>query len=409
MAKKLATTLIALAAVIAAFAYFLSSNNPAPFSNCTPSDNPEPSDPSEGMAAAIMCKRYLVASLLPNGRFEYINNAASVSDDRYNMLRHAGAIYSLAMYCDVHYERSVVETMKKASAFLLRQVEPIPNHEDMLAVWSDKQIEGGVDPKTAKLGGAGLALVALTGLERHAPNSVPLDTMRRIARFIVWMQEPDGSFISKYIPVAVGKDRYWKSLYYPGEAALGLAMLYKIDPDPDWLSAAIKAMEYLSVSRKGLSVVEADHWALLATAEILRIGGENCPREMLLAHAFQVANSIMLERPVFPKESKLYGCFSPEGRTTPTATRLEGLLAAKSYLTGKGEEFDTRLDEMIRSGIAFLVRSQFKTGKYAGGIPAAVIDSTTKLNEAKANEIRVDFVQHALSAFLMYKAQYETK
>ncbi len=84
------------------------------------------------------------------------------------------------------------------------------------------------------------------------------------------MQKNDGSFYSKYIPEKGGRDDSWTSLYYPGEAALGLLMLYEKDPSPEWLQGAADAMSYLSRIRYNKIIVEADHWALIATAKLLK-------------------------------------------------------------------------------------------------------------------------------------------
>ena len=65
------------------------------------------------------------------------------------------------------------------------------------------------------------------------------------------MQKEDGSFYSKFYPHHGGKNDQWTSLYYPGEAALGLLMLYEKDPDPLWLQTAANAIAYLARLRAG--------------------------------------------------------------------------------------------------------------------------------------------------------------
>ena len=56
------------------------------------------------------------------------------------------------------------------------------------------------------------------------------------------MQKEDGTFYSKYIPAEGGRSVRWTSLYYPGEAALGLLMLYEKDPSAAWIQAAANAI-----------------------------------------------------------------------------------------------------------------------------------------------------------------------
>ena len=71
-------------------------------------------------------------------------------------------------------------------------------------------------------------------------------------------------------------------------------------------------------------------------------------------------------------------------------------------------EFHNRINIAISWGIEFLLRAQVKSGRYKGAIPRspARIQSTdpraVRFN-TKATEVRIDYVQHALSAFIGYK------
>ena len=68
-------------------------------------------------------------------------------------------------------------------------------------------------------------------MDQARPGTVPISQLQALGRFIIFLQKADGSFYSKY--GANGKPvEDWQSLYYPGEAALGLIALYEIDPSP---------------------------------------------------------------------------------------------------------------------------------------------------------------------------------
>ena len=142
-------------------------------------------------------------------------------------------------------------------------------HDELLAIWSKPEINHGNSPVQAKLGATGLGLVALLSVEKIQPGETPLEDLRRLGQFLIFMQKEDGGFHSKYIPSQNGRTDKWTSLYYPGEAALGLVMLYEKDPDAKWLEAAAKAIGYLAKQRAGRRRVEADHWALIATSKLL--------------------------------------------------------------------------------------------------------------------------------------------
>jgi len=111
-----------------------------------------------------------------------------------------------------------------------------------------------------------------------------------------------------------------------------------------------------------------------------------------------------------PADPNLEGAFDSQGRTAPTATCLEGLLAALEFLPTRPQANESQIklrgqiDSAVEKGIAFLMRAQIKSGPYAGGMPAAIAPSKTAVRPARgASEVRIDFVQHALCAWLRYE------
>ena len=350
---------------------------------------------------------YLVSQQQDDGAFVYrVNtNPAVQLKPKYNWLRHAGTLYALADAYR-HDSRPVIsEALGRGIAYLRQTaIAPVGNWPGTLAVWSDPTRTGSNKPLTAKLGGAGLALASMALAHKIDPKLASLEDMQGLARFILKMQKPDGSFYSKYIPSKGGPDDSWTSLYYPGEAALGLALLFAIDPNPDWRTGSVEALSSLARSRAKRSRVPADHWALIATGAVW--SDLSVPeRQLLRAHAEKVVSSILAEQ-IGPGEF-MAGGFARDGRTTPTSTRLEGLLAAEALFR---DEADFHLDIMVAldAGIGFLLDAQLKEGPFAGGVPRAVAPLPEgsrgyKGFNRRQTEIRIDYVQHALSAFVGYR------
>jgi hypothetical protein len=302
--------------------------------------------------------------------------------------------------------------MVRAARYLLDTVvRPIEERDDVLAVWSLPEVVKSNQPAKVKLGGVGLGLIALLSAEAVAPGTVPLDTLRKLGRFALYMQKEDGSFYSRYRPEVGGRDDSWTSLYYPGETALGLIMLYEKDPDTDWLQGAANAMAYLSRIREGREIVEADHWAILATARLMALY-DKCeqpvPAAALLHHVAQICESILAEKPDVPANHVLYGCLRRDGSTCPTATRLEGMLAALTVLPEEEyADLRGRVRRASEQGIVFLMRSQIRSGEYRGGVPVQIFrGSISDPEEAAALEVRIDYVQHALSAMIQYDEMF---
>jgi hypothetical protein len=233
-----------------------------------------------------------------------------------------------------------------------------------------------------------------------------------MGQFLLYMQKNDGSFYSKYIPEKGGRDDSWTSLYYPGEAALGLLMLYEMDPSHKWLQAGADSIAYLTKKRAGADQVEADHWALLATARLLPLY-DRCqqpiPRQAVVNHAVQICESMLKGKPAIYDSWLRKGSFTADGRTTPTAIRLEGLLGALGFLPEERSYLRRQIIFAIREGMQFLLRSQIQSGKHSGGIPRAIQKlprdhpQFIKSFNRRAGEVRIDYVQHALSAMLEYE------
>jgi len=357
---------------------------------------------------------YLVRQALPDGRFRYrvhLDPQARQAE-RYNILRHAGTIHSLAQYYARTPSPEVLETMRRAAQFLRECcVGPLADDARLLAVWSLPAINGGSGPRQAKLGGAGLGLVALAGLERITPGFTPLDDLRRLGEFILFMQKADGSFYSKYYPDRLEGSRRsdeWTSLYYPGEAALGLVMLHELDPRPQWLLAAGRALEHLARQATANPDLLPSQWDLLAIERLLplleRSFGIGADREALLGYARRAAEMTLAAQQPLAEDPLLGGIYTDDGRCCPSATRIEGLLAALALLPPTDLALRQRIRASLESGVGFLLRCQVAGGLHDGGVTRTVPGYARPAEpDSRAGEIRIDYVQHALSGMLAYE------
>ena len=362
---------------------------------------------------------FLIRQCKKDGQFVYwINLDPELSPaPRYNIVRHAGTVYSLAMSHQHRPSREKRDAVLRAVEFLKREaMAPVPGHEDLTAVWSRPEMNQVDTPVNCKLGGAGLGLVALVSTEEIATGTTSLDELRSLGRFLVFMQASDGNFYSKYDPARGGRRELGCSLYYPGEVALGLVMLYEKDPNPLWLETAAKGIAYLARRRAGKREVEADHWVLLATARLLPLFDE-CPdpplsREEVLQHARQICQSMLAAKPDWPENALEHGCFTDGGRTCPTATRVEGLMAALHFLPEEDAELRKRITQAVSDAVAFLLRSQVREGRHAGAIPRMVRPLPKDHPRYKASshdrmtEVRIDYVQHAMSGMIEYDRRF---
>lgn len=395
--KVATSSLCALVSVhAAAFPYL--SKNPSRGTTLTSTEKPAPAAVGH---AIDLARGYLERACGPDGKFVYqVDLGSGKKSTSYDIIRHAGAIYALAMANNARQDPEIVATMVRSAGFLHKNYIGPGVRPGILAVWSKPLLEYS-EHQYAELGGTGLGLVALAAVRQVEPSAVPLQDLQALGRFILFLQKDDGGFVHKYDAIS-GPIANWQSMYYPGEAALGLIALYETDHSREWLEAAAKALVYLAGSHPKVEMLPPDHWTLIATAKLLLDCQENAcgaTRDELVRHAVRVCNSILREQFRSGTPAGIDGAFDPAGRTAFAATRLEGLLAALEFIP-KGDLHD-RIDIAVSHGIAFLLRAQVATGTYAGGMPGAI--HTSALD---SSEVRIDNVQHALCAWLRYAQEF---
>ncbi len=356
---------------------------------------------------------YLNSHIQQDGKFVYRKNLNPKVrlHDKYNILRHSGTIFALCNYYKHTGDQNSLNNAHLALRFLLdSSVKPISDTTNYYGVWSLPDINKAKRKAQLKLGGTGIGLLALMSFYECVPEFKDIDLVRRMGDFLIYMQKEDGSFYSKYYP-GRGPDDSWTSLYYPGEAALGLVLLYEEVKDVKYLNAAAKAIKYLFEIRKGKDRVEADHWALLASERLVKYKdhfAEIVSEEHIYQHAFQICISIMTQIPDYLPEAPYYGSLTNAGRTTPTATRLEGLISAYKFLPDEYVGLKVDLAVVIENGINFLVRSQVQKGDCKGGIPRAYFLSEKFqlyfgiVPDKRDTEIRIDYNQHAMCAMMQW-------
>jgi hypothetical protein len=354
----------------------------------------------------VLSANYLKRACDVNGKFLYsVTVDSGRISSEYNITRHAGAMYSLAMFNRLVPDAKAVDAMVRAGKFMRTvHMDADKSRKDMLVVWAKPVAWKG--PREAYLGASGLGLVALAEVKRVRPGAVSLSDLQAMGRFLVFLQKSDGSFYHKYNEESGPVDNY-QELYYPGEAALGLISLYELDHRDEWLIAAGKALSYLAQSRAGSQDVPPDDWALIATAKLLPYCQQTkcaASQQEMIRHAVQICE-VLLRRQIISRLPEIDGGFSPDGATSPAATSLEGLLAAWEFLPNDQQDLRDMIEGAAREGVKFLLRAQIKSGPYAGGIPITTAGGSGNAvrHDPAASEIRIDLVQHALCALLRYE------
>jgi len=177
------------------------------------------------------------------------------------------------------------------------------------------------------------------------------------------------------------------------------------------LDAAAKGLSYLAKSRQGAENIPDDNWALIATAKLLpsfNDAASPASREELIQHARAICEVMLAEQITTADDPRLVGGFTKVGLTTPTATRIEGLLAALEFLPRVDTALRAQIEAAAKRGVEFLLRAQIKSGPFAGGMPAVMPGLLSPVVKAQVleSEVRIDYVQHALCAWLRYENMF---
>lgn len=304
------------------------------------------------------------------------------------LVSHTGAMYALGMYHDFQANDETRSALLQAGDFLQSYcIASLPDDDRLLEAWARHELTAGAGPVQAKLSGGGLGLVALLSMEKAAPGSTSRKQLRALASFILAMQNDNGSFPIHSNPSRGYRWGNWNPHEYPGQISLGLLQLYEHDSDPRWVEGATRALTHLARIREDLSEVPADHWSLLATAQLFSLPPDlvsEADRKMLLMHSIQVVRSIMYDQIIISDSPHLIGAFSEDGRITSTATRLEALLASLEIIPERETRLRERISMCIERGVQFLVKAQRQDG-----------------------EMPIDHAQHNLSVLIRYVEAFD--
>ncbi len=343
--------------------------------------------------ALLNAAQYMKASVGPKGKFEYSYRPTSDSiSNRYNILRHGGTVYAMLELYKFTGDGELLGAAKKALDYLVDRCKPCHCLSGAACV----EEKGFV-----KLGGNALALIALAKYYQVTSDVQYIPVMKRLARWIQSVQRMDGSFAGQKVRYLDCRDRGFISEYYPGEAILAMLRLYAIDGDETWLDVAERGALYLIEVRdgeKGTEKLAHDHWLLYGLNELCLYR----PRPEFSSHALRIAEAIMNAQNRSPRYSDWRGSFYRPPRSTPTATRMEGLSAAyRIALRNKKEELSKKILYSITEGVKFQLQTQLQPESvlYVKNPPKALGGFRRSLTNF---EVRIDYVQHNISSMIAF-------
>ncbi len=316
-------------------------------------------------------------------------------EKRYNILRHAGTVYSMLEVHEFMPDDDLLAYAERAIDYLVDNIVEMEVNKNLVAAVVEKD--------AIKLGGNALAIIALakyaevTGYLRYLP------IMKRLAEYIKEVQNEEGLFTVHKQQYSTGESLDFISHYYPGEAILALVRLYQWDKNEAWLDVAERAAQYLiNVRDSGADVdtIAHDHWLLYGLNELYRERKE----QLYLDHAMLIVKAIMRcqirDEFEHPDWNGAYYFPQPRLESTPTAIRTEGLCAAYNLIKDDGYDKEAQQTlEAIREGIRFQLQTQLR--------PESIVFYKRKrlclgaFQRGLWNyDLRIDYTQHNISSLI---------
>lgn len=320
-------------------------------------------------------------------------------EKRYNILRHAGTVYSMLEIFEIMPDEKLMEEAKRAFKFLFNRIKPLNVN--------GKEVKVVVEKDAQKIGGNALAIIALAKYTQITNDKQYVGLMQDLAAWMREVQAENGEFTVHKQRYSTGERFDFISHYYPGEAILSLVRLYQIDGNEEWLDVAEKAAHFLINIRDkddSIDTIAHDHWLLYGLNELYR----ERQKDLYLKHSFFIAEA-MMKRQITKKDGKrkeLIGGYVPksgnEPRSTPVACRSEGLGAAYRLAKDHGhDEIATRMRNAIEMGIKFQLQMQLR--------PESVMYYKRKKlclgavqSGLKGFALRIDYTQHNISSFISF-------
>ncbi len=303
-----------------------------------------------------------------DGSFRYrFDHGVPENKPGYNVLRHAGAIWSILDVYRETREQQLLESGKSSTTYLLDNYLRFFQAYRNVCICEDNRI---------KLGGNALAILAVISLFEITGDRILLTIAEHLAEYMVDQRDENGDLIHKRY-FQSGKISAFKSMYYTGEALLALLAVYRITRQQKWLDA-VTALETM-LATEDYGVPEQSHWMLYALSELSQY---DC-RQAYYRHAAAIVRHI-LDHPDYLDWQ----------RSTPIACRTEGLMAFMRMARPAGvgdNDLLTACWIRIQKNLDIQLQYMHDDGSFIRGG-----------DDDRMNEVRIDYIQHNISSFLHY-------
>jgi len=326
---------------------------------------------------------YLVNQVREDGTFNYeINPQFDKDSDSYNMLRHSGTIWSLICRYRMFPDDALKEKIDSTIAYMLDQI--LYDDDGAGYMYEAKSYE-------YKLGGNGIAIVALTEYMDVFQNDDYVEVCKKLGEGILKQQDPETGSYWHILINHFEKGEEFRTIYYDGECTFGLTRLYNLTGEQKWLDAACKAIDHFIAEDY---TQYRDHWVAYSLNEVTKVLDRQDYYEFALANATNNYKRILGRWRTYPTNLELLiSAFETWQRMVD-----KGIDTGDFEVQGLLDAIAARANRQL-SGYFFPEQAMYMAN------PQRILGSFMMRDDRF--RVRIDDVQHNIGGFYLYWKNYD--
>ena len=302
--------------------------------------------------------------------------------DSYNILRHSGTIWALICRYRMFPDTKLKDTIDRTIDYMLSQIKYDDDGAAYLHEAKDHEY---------KLGGNGIAVVALTEYMDVFQNDKYQEVCKALGEGILKQQDPEIGSYWHILNNDLSKGEDFRTVYYDGECTFALARLYSLTGDQKWLDAACKAIDHFIDEDY---TQYRDHWVAYSLNEVTKYVDRPEYYDFALANATNNYKKILGRVRTFPTNLELLiSCFETWQRMVDKGMDT-GDFNVQDLLDAISARANRQLSGYFYPELAMYMQN-----------PQRILGSFMMRNDRF--RVRIDDVQHNIGGFYLYWKNYD--
>ncbi|MCG5051646.1 MAG: hypothetical protein KA712_01675 [Myxococcales bacterium] len=345
--------------------------------------------------AALRAGHYLLTHQKPDGAFVYIYEPWSDRERPagYNLARHAGTAYTLAILHGAFPDQGFDRASARALGWLAARLRPVCGGRTCLP-------EGGL----AKTGNNALALLAFVTHQAHTQDTQWQHVAQQLAQMLGSLMRENGDLAPGFdLATNAPNVTLPPQMFATEEAAFALVEAARVLSAPAHLAEAERILGFLTGPKYahflGRFTYGVDSWTCMAVAALPPPRAHDAWVDFCLGYADFLGRLQLQPDEDKPAFTGHYGFSHVLVPQAPAAAGFAEALTATLAVARQRNRAPVALETQVKRALAALARDQLRPGNdYLAAVPAASWGAVRR--SVVESEVRVDFVQHAAAALV---------